>query len=745
MSYENQLNQQNLKHINDSKQRCRQLGLDPTIVPEPDDINNEQLEMIQMENRDVLKVVGFFIPEFLTKVKGTPLLIVVTNNQGIVTYIEGDASIKHIVHELGFRTGVKFTENNNGTNSISLALNHNEAIGIIGSQHYHDFLGQSACYTVPFHDNQTNSIIGTVSIMTPVDFATPLLLTLLSIVGTSIEREILLRKSNRSLHVLNQVLVDASQTAMILTNPQGQITEFNHYAEKLTGLSKENVLNEFVWQLGQVGEWIEKVIQKKESITDIEVELKNRQTGETTYCLFDGNPIYSESGRLLGTVGCFRDITERYVNQQVLNRQAHHDDLTGVPNRRFFQKYVDIILQQKLGPNEKMAIFLLDLDRFKLINDTLGHAKGDRVLHDVSRRLLDCLNNRGKLFRMGGDEFTIVLEDIQSRQEVVSLAQDILAVVRDTYVIQDLEFHVSTSIGIALYPDDGDNINTLLIHADTAMYQAKGKGKNGFVLYSSEMKEQSLQKLTLEKDLEKAIKTNNLQLYYQPQIDLATNQVVGMEALLRWNHPELGPIPPSDFIPLAEEMGLMVNLGEWILLHSCRQMKAWHELGLTHLKIAVNLSPQEFLQEKIVGKVQDVLKETGLPPNCLELEITESMTMDVERSISMLEELNNLGVQIAIDDFGTGFSSLNYLKKFHIHRLKIDRTFIKDMTDEPIDANIVETIIAMAHNLNLKVIAEGVETEEQLTFLRNLQCDEVQGYYYNMPLSPEDIAKKYIV
>jgi diguanylate cyclase (GGDEF)-like protein/PAS domain S-box-containing protein len=743
VNYKNQSIQQNLILIDESKRRSQKWGLDPNIIPEADEISNEQLQIIQNENKDVLKVVEFFIPEFLVMVQGTPLLIVVTNDQGIVTYIEGDNSIKTITQELGFRTGVKFNESYNGTNSISLALNHNIAIEVIGGQHYHEFLSQSACYTVPFYNNETDEVLGTVSIMTAVDFASPLLLSLLSIVGTSIEREILLRKKNKNLNVLNQVLIETSQTAMILTDPQGHITEFNHYAEKLTGLKRENILNENAWQLKQVGEWIQKIIQTKENITNVEVKLKNMQTGAISYCLFDGKPIYSESGKLIGTVGSFRDITERYENQQIMNQLAHHDDLTGLPNRRYFHKYVEDIIQQLNAIEDKVALFHLDLDRFKLINDTLGHAKGDTLLSLLAQRLLDCLNNRGKLFRMGGDEFTIVIKDVESRQEVISIAQDILDVVRAPYVIQGFEFYVSVSIGISLYPEDGDDIHKLLGHADTAMYQAKNRGKNRFLLYSAEMKEQSLQKLTLETELELAIENNDLQLYYQPQIDLTTNQIVGLEALLRWNHPELGLIPPAEFIPVAEEMGLMVNLGEWILLHACRQMKVWHGHGLSHLKIAVNLSPQEFLKEKLVEKVQNVLLETELPPECLELEITESMTMDVERSISILEELAGLGVQIAIDDFGTGFSSLNYLKNFHIHRLKIDQTFIRDMMDEPIDAKIVGTIIAMAHNMKLNVIAEGVETEEQLTFLRNLQCDEVQGYFYSMPLSADDIEEKY--
>jgi len=325
------------------------------------------------------------------------------------------------------------------------------------------------------------------------------------------------------------------------------------------------------------------------------------------------------------------------------------------------------------------------------------------------------------------------------------MADDIIEVVRQPFVIQNLEFHISTSIGIAIYPNDGSDVTTLFSHADNAMYRAKESGKNGYCFYNSNMNEESMKKLTLETELELAIKNDDLVLYYQPQIDLQSNQIVGMEALLRWNHPQLGLIPPSDFIPIAEEMGLMVNLGEWVLYQGCRQMKTWHDQGLTSLKISINLSPQEFLKQRLVDKVKQVLLETGLTPHCLELEITESMTMDVIRSTSILEELSALGIQIAIDDFGKGFSSLNYLKNFHIHRLKIDRSFIQDMIKGPKDAKIVGTIISIAHALNLKVIAEGVENEEQLHFLRNLNCDEIQGFHFSKPLPAIDIERKYIL
>jgi len=737
------LQHENIEIIEKSKLRCKEWELDPSIIPDPFEISFEQLKQIQRENKEVLKVVEFFIPEFLNMVKGTPLLIVVTDNKGIVTFMEGDSTIKDVIQQLGFRTGVQFTERYNGTNCISLALDHNQPIAVVGSQHYHDFLYQSACYSVPFKDHRTNGTIGTVSIMTALNYQDPLLLSLLSIVGTSIEREIQLREQNKDLNVLNQVVTESSHTAMILTDQFGRITEFNAYAEKLTGLKRENVIKKPAQELSIVGDWLQKIVHSKDTFTDIEVIFQNPDFSKETICLFDGRPIYSVNQHFIGTVGSFRDITDRYENQLLMKHHANHDDLTGLPNRRYFQTYVRAFLDSCQSHNKKLSVFLLDLDRFKLINDTLGHAKGDTLLIQIAQRLNDYLDGKGKLFRMGGDEFTIVLTDIKAREDVQVIADDIIEIVRKPFVIQNLEFHVSTSIGITLYPDDGSDISTLFAHADTAMYRAKESGKNGYCFYNSEMTGESIQKLTLETELEQAIKNNDLILHYQPQIDLHINQIVGLEALIRWNHPELGLIPPGDFIPLAEEMGLMVNLGEWVLYNGCRQMKKWHDQGLTSLKISINLSPQEFLKQGLVDKVKQVLQETGLAPHGLELEITESMTMDVVRATSVLQELNDLGIQIAIDDFGTGFSSLNYLKNFPIHRLKIDRSFVRDMMNGPKDTKIVDTIISMAHALDLKVIAEGVETEEQHHFLQGLTCNEIQGYYYSQPLTAAAIEEKY--
>jgi diguanylate cyclase (GGDEF)-like protein/PAS domain S-box-containing protein len=727
-----------------SKQRCQMRGLDPKHIPAPLVATQDNLTKIQHHYMEVLQVVKFFVPKFLNMVKGTPILIVVTDDQGTILYMEGDSAIKNTIQRLGFQPGVIFSEEYNGTNSISLALKFNQPIQLIASQHYNEFLHQSACYSVPIHGVESDAQIGTISIMTTLEHGNPLLLTLLSTIADSIEREMLLRSQNRDLNILNQIVTDSTKTGIILTDKHGCITEFNQYAEKLTGWRKQTVLNQQVSQLETIGPLIEDVLSTRETFSDIEVKIENASSSVHKICLFDGRPIYSEQGELIGAFGNFRDITERYEAEVKMNYMAYHDDLTSCPNRRYFQRFLGESLERAMTNGNTLAVFLLDLDRFKLINDTLGHSKGDFVLMEISRRLSDYLGDEGKLFRMGGDEFTVVFPHINDQADAVQIAKDIIRLVREPFVIQECEFHISTSIGISFYPHDGHGVNDLLIQADTALYRAKEKGKNGYMIYNSNMKEKSFQKLTLETELKNAIDNNDLIVYYQPQIDLKSGNIIGVESLLRWNHPQYGMISPVDFIPLAEEMGLMVTLGEWVLRNTCQQMRIWHDKGFPSLRVAVNLSSQEFLKQGLVETIKQILLETGLKPDCLELEITESMTMDVERSISILNDLNRLGIQMAIDDFGTGYSSLNYLKNFAIHRLKIDRSFVRDIMKDGNDAKIVGTIISMAHALNLEVLAEGVEEEEQVSFLRKLNCDQAQGYYYSKPLPAEEIEKMLI-
>jgi diguanylate cyclase (GGDEF)-like protein/PAS domain S-box-containing protein len=732
------------RFIQESKCNCQQSGLDPAKIPSPFTVNDEKLARIKNKYTEILQVVKFFVVKLLNMMKGTPILVVITDDEGIILEMDGDPTIKNMIEQLGFKPGVQFTEKHNGTNSISLALKLKKPIQVIGEQHYHYFLQQSACYSVPFHSGNNKAQLGTISIMTTIDYESPLLLTMLTAVVDSIERELLLRKQNKELNILNQIVMDSAKTGIIITDKEGNVTEFNCYAQKLTGQSKESVIHKPVWQLKCIGKWIHEILRTRKTLSDVEVNIYQPNSMNKTICLFDGMPIYDEKSELIGAFGKFRDITERYEAEAQIKHMAYHDDLTGLPNRRYFYQILDQELKRARENKKMVAVFLLDLDRFKLINDTLGHHRGDLLLIEVAKRLSGYLKNKATVFRMGGDEFTIILPNLCKQKDASVIAKDIIELIRKPFVIQDYEFHISTSIGISFYPHDGNDMNSLLMKADTAMYRAKEQGKNHYMIYNSKMNEKSLEKLVLEKELHKAIQNNEFVLYYQPQIDLKTEKIVGVEALLRWNHPQLGMIPPGEFIPLVEETGLAVTLGEWVLRHACQQSKRWQTLGIPPLRVSINLSPQQFLGPGLVDTVKNILRETGLNPRYLELEITESMTMDVERSISTLEQLNELGVQIAMDDFGTGYSSLNYLKKFSIHRLKIDRSFVKDIIEDQSNAKIVSTIISMAHGLNLEVIAEGVETIEQVEFLRQLHCDQVQGYYYSRPLPASDIEKKLI-
>ena len=728
-------------YVIESKKICEEMGLDPSLIPTPQLISMEKLNQIRYMYKKVFEIVDFFFDRFFQMLEEIPILLVVTDNEGTVLELKGNPNIKNIIEELGFQPGVKFTEELNGTNSVSLAFRMNQPIQLIGTQHYHDFLKGTACYSIPFVFENHGTQKGSISIMTLVEYQSPLLLTMLSTIVNSIQREMLLREQNKRLNILNQIVMKSTKNGIIQTDKNGYVTEFNLFAEKLTGWRKEDLFGRLIKELNPIGKYLNQVLQTQKDFSNIEISFINEKSDKQTICLFDGMPLYDKKGRLTGSFGQLRDITERYEAEARINYLAFHDDLTGLPNRRFFHTELKEKLCNAKENKGMLAIFLLDLDRFKIINDTLGHEKGDYLLLEVSNLLKGYLPGNAETFRMGGDEFTIILTDVYQKTEATSIAKGIIQLFQQPFKIQDYDFHISTSIGISFYPHDGHEIGTLFSKADTAMYRAKEHGKNNYMVYHSNMEQRFLDKLTFEKELRHAIQNNHLELHYQPQVDLKTQKILGVEALLRWNHPTLGLIFPGDIIPLAEEMGMAVALGEWVLQRACHQLKSWQDQGFPSITVAVNLSPQEFLKQGLVDKVRQVLIETKLEPRFLELEITESMTMDVNHAIPTLKSLNELGVQIAIDDFGTGYSSLNYLKNFPIHHLKIDQSFVNDIMNDQNDVKIISAIISMAHGLNLEVVAEGVETCEQATFLSNLDCDQAQGYYYSKPLHPDKIEE----
>ncbi len=468
----------------------------------------------------------------------------------------------------------------------------------------------------------------------------------------------------------------------------------------------------------------------------------NRQLNDEDVTLLNGfaqlASIALENARLFKTAQ--QELSERTKVQELMRHQAHHDHLTDLPNRILFNQQLNHILSQADKNKEMLAVFFLDLDYFKVVNDTVGHDMGDQLLKGIAQRLSSVLYKEDIIARIGGDEFAIIVNNISARETAAVVAQKIIDSLKSPWILGSHEFHITTSIGIALYPADGQTVEILLKNADMAMYQAKDLGKNNYQFYEPNMKDRISQRLALEHSIRRGLEQGEFVIYYQPLLDLSTRKIVGIEALIRWNHPRKGLISPAEFIPVAEETGLIIPLGEWILRSACKRNKAWQDSGYPPMRMAVNLSARQFQQQKLVKKVARILEETGLDPRWLELEITESIAMkDVEFTSKMLFELQKMGITIAIDDFGTGYSSLSYLKRLPIDILKIDRSFIRDIISDPDDASIVKTIIILAHNLKMKVTAEGVETQEQLNYLRQQGCDEIQGYLFSKPLPGEEI------
>jgi diguanylate cyclase (GGDEF)-like protein/PAS domain S-box-containing protein len=434
-----------------------------------------------------------------------------------------------------------------------------------------------------------------------------------------------------------------------------------------------------------------------------------------------------------------RDVSERKSAEERIRQLAHYDKLTGLHNRALFSQLLEQALSESKFAEKQVAVLFIDLDRFKLINDTLSHESGDVVLQQVAKRLTEALPRRDTVARFGGDEFVVLMRDCSIPTDAAETAQKLLTALAQPLLVEDQEYHLTASIGISAYPGDGDSAQAILKHADIAMYRAKEHGKNNYQFYSSQMNLHSFERLVLERFLRHALEQDEFQVYYQPKIDLLTGHVTGMEALLRWMHPGMGMISPTKFIPLAEETGLIVPIGAWVLRAACAQTRAWQLEGLPPLRVAVNLSARQFAQEDLHTAIVSVLEETGLAPELLELEITESVTMDnPEHAATLLKKLKALGIRLAIDDFGTGYSSLSYLKRFPIDNVKIDRSFIKDIPDDEDDVAITKAVIAMAHSLRLKVIAEGVELEQHLEFLREHGCDEAQGYLFGAPVPADE-------
>ncbi len=429
------------------------------------------------------------------------------------------------------------------------------------------------------------------------------------------------------------------------------------------------------------------------------------------------------------------DISERKRFEEQLEYQANHDALTSLPNRSLLADRIRQALHQAMRYHRKVAVLYVDLDNFKFINDSLGHDLGDRLLKTIAERLTECVRSGDTVARQGGDDFVIILSDMAKGEHAAKVAQKIQAAVCRPIVVGEHELEVTCSTGISIYPNDGRDEQTLLKNADAAMYRAKEQGRNTFRFFTGELNVRAAERMTMEKHMRRALERGEFELHYQPQVDLNSGRIIGMEALLRWRSQELGNIPPGRFIPLAEETGLIVPIGEWVLRAACSQNKVWRNCGYPPLVMAVNLSPRQFREEGFVETVARILKETDTEPRHLDLEIVESLLLhDVEGGAVFMKELNKLGIRLTMDDFGTGFSSLGYLQRFKFDKLKIDRSFVHEITSDPDSAAIVRAIIAMAHSLKLEALAEGVETEGQLRSVRNLGCDKMQGFFFSRPV-----------
>jgi diguanylate cyclase (GGDEF)-like protein/PAS domain S-box-containing protein len=543
----------------------------------------------------------------------------------------------------------------------------------------------------------------------------------------------------------DKIFEHASEGVMI-SDPASNIINVNKAFTQVTGYSHDEVLGKSpsllnsgrqdagfyraMWQsLTETGHWQGEIWNR-------------RKSGEIYLEWLSITAITNNSGRTTHYVAIFSDITTVKANEERLHRLAYYDALTELPNRILFNDRLNQAMARASRGNQMVAVMLLDLDRFKIINDTLGHMAGDTLLIDVAQRIDNCMRESDTVARLGGDEFIVVLPDMDNINQASLAAQKIIDVLAQPFSLDNQEIFITTSIGISFYPSSGDNAEMLIKTADIAMYHAKEQGRNNYQFYRSSASDETSALFAMEHSLRRSLERNELSLHYQPQIDIETGNITGMEALLRWQHPERGMIPPNEFIPLAEETGLIISIGEWVLRSACAQNKAWQDAGLPPVRIAVNLSVRQLKQKNLVAKIAEILAETGLDPQWLELELTESVIMqNAEDSVQQLHEIKSLGITLAIDDFGTGYSSLSYLKRFPIDKVKIDQSFVQGVCNNLDDAAISRAIIALAASLNLRVTAEGVETPDQLSFLREHQCCDAQGYLFSRPIPADAMTQ----
>ncbi|MHB1675981.1 MAG: putative bifunctional diguanylate cyclase/phosphodiesterase [Sulfuriferula sp.] len=547
-----------------------------------------------------------------------------------------------------------------------------------------------------------------------------------------------------------EITLNSISDAVIGTDMSGNVDYLNITAEGMTGWSRDEARGHPIGEVMRLINGntrqrepnpIEQVLQKNEPMSLATGTILIRRDGSEVAIEDSAAPIHDSGGRISGAVMVFHDISAAQAMALKMAHLAQHDFLTNLPNRLLLNDRITQAIVQAERRGTQLAVLFLDLDNFKHINDSLGHEIGDKLLQSVAQRLSTCVRGCDTVSRQGGDEFVILLSEGKDVKDAALTADKILATLAQPQSIADHELHVTTSIGISTYPADAKNAETLIKNADTAMYQAKEKGRNNYQFFKRDMNVRAVERQVIETNLRHALERQELVLHYQPKVNLQTGAITGAEALVRWIHPQWGMLLPDRFVPIAEDCGLIVAIGRWVLREACTQTKRWKDAGLKPGSIAVNISALEFRRKDFVDEVGAILKETGLAPQYLQLEITESVLMrDAESSTMVLQQLKNMGVQLAVDDFGTGYSSLSYLHQFPIDVLKIDQSFVHDITTVKGNGIIVSAVIAMGNSLKQQVVAEGVEQLVQLTFLQGQHCEEGQGYLFSRPLAAEQFA-----
>jgi diguanylate cyclase (GGDEF)-like protein/PAS domain S-box-containing protein len=545
--------------------------------------------------------------------------------------------------------------------------------------------------------------------------------------------------------------------AVFLLDPDGTVVSWNAGAERMHGYTAGEIVGQNFSHLFPA----EDVKRRRPQMILRLAETRERYQAEIPRVRQDGSVFMGEvavtalrdsSGKLRGFSKISRDLTGRIdaennlvaVKKQIVDlaHLAEHDLLTGLPNRMLLNDRIDQGISLAHRHSGKVAVLFLDLDGFKHVNDSLGHSMGDELLRSVAKRLLACVRSPDTVSRNGGDEFILVLQDMKQPNQAAITARRVLKALADPHKVGQLDLHVTASIGVSVYPEDGPDAETLIKNADTAMYQAKASGRQNFQFFTPQMNDSAVERQSIEEDLRGALDHGEFTLNYQPKIDMKSGAVIGAEALIRWNHPVRGQLPPSTFIPVAEETGLMVPIGAWVLREACQQARSWNEAGLSAGGMAVNVSSIQFQDERFFEDLTSILRDTGLNPHCLELEVTESVLMEnTEVAAATLKAVREIGIRVFIDDFGTGYSSLSYLRRFPLDGLKIDQSFLHKVYVAPDDSIIVSAIIGMGRAIGLKVIAEGVETAEELAFLKANECDEAQGFYFSHPVTAGEFVK----